>query len=481
MSHQDRQGNPPEKLGRPATEHPSRHGVLRGCVALAIGLLGATAAADPAPSAPARADDTAYLIPHPADTRWWLSGQLNVIAQYHPAFHAAYSGPNSLSPSAEHAISLVATVYSGLRLTDTMELLVDLEAAGGGGISSALGLAGFTNLDVVRNPTLGSAPYLARAIFHQVIPLSDEWVEVERGPLRALSRLPARRIEFRAGKLSTVDFFDVNSAGSDSHLQFMNWTIDNNGAYDYAADTRGYTLGAELEYQDRAWGVRLGEMLMPTVANGLSYDADVLHARGESLELEVRHSVLPGRAGTVRLLGYLNHARMGSYEEAISAFRAGQDPVPDIEAHRQRGRTKAGFGLNLEQELTEVLGAFGRAGWNDGANESFAYTEVDNTFELGLNLSGAPWRRDTDKLGLAVVSNGLSSAHRTYLALGGHGFLLGDGALSYGRELILKAYYTLHLWRGVFPAADVQFIENPGYNHDRGPVLVASLRLHMDL
>lgn len=420
------------------------------------------------------------LLSHPDDVPWWLSGQINIISQYHGAFHAKYSGPNSLSSEAENATSLVATLYSGVKVSKTTEFLLNVESAGGGGISDALGLGGFTNLDVVRNPTLGAAPYLARAEIHQIIPISDDVVATERGPFRLFTSLPTQRIEIHAGKLSTVDFFDQNSVGSDSHNQFMNWTVDNNGAYDYAADTRGYTLGTVVEYQDRSWGLRFGEFLMPKVANGIDYDYDLRHARGENLEFEDRHQAF-GRPGVVRVLAYLNHANMGSYKEAIDAFESGQDPTPDITAHREPGREKYGFGLNVEQEVTDTFRAFGRAGWNDGATESFAYTEVDDTLAAGFDYRGNPWNRPDDKIGCALVSNGLSTDHRTYLALGGQGFLLGDGALNYGREWILESYYTASVGRGFFPSFDIQFIENPGYNRDRGPVLVASFRLHVDI
>jgi hypothetical protein len=420
------------------------------------------------------------LFAHSSDSRLWISGQVNVIAQAHGAFAAPYSGVNSLSPHAESATSFVATLHAGLQPTHSTALLVDVESAGGRGISDALGLAGFTNLDVVRNPTLGATPYVARAEVHQVFSLSHETVAAIRSPLAMFESLPARRIEVRAGKLSTVDCFDLNESGSDSHLQFMNWTVDNNGAFDYAADTRGYTLGGIADYEDRSWGARFGELLMPTVANGIDYDFDLRHARGENLEIECRRGPF-GRPGTVRLLGFLNHARMGSYAEAIDAYRAGRDSTPDITAHRAPGRTKGGIGLNFEQEVTDQSTLFGRWGWNDGHNESFAYTEVDDTFEAGVDVRGKRWHRRADKFGLALVSNGLSSGHRTYLELGGQGFLLGDGALRYGRETILESYYTAYLGAGVSPAVDLQWVQNPGYNRDRGPVLVASARLHFEL
>ena len=409
-----------------------------------------------------------------------MSGQINVILQWHPSFNAKYSGDNSLRAQGENATSRLLTLYTGIQLTKTTEILVDVESAGGRGVSDALGLAGFTNLDVVRNPTLGSRPYLARAMLHQIIPLSDESVESERGPFSLATKLPVRRLEIRAGKYSTADFFDVNSVGSDSHLQFLNWTVDNNGGYDYAADTRGYTWGLMVEYQDRKWGARFGEALMPKVANGINLDWNLRRARAENLELELRRSLIAGRSGIVRVLTYINHANMGSYREAIEAFRSGRESAPDIEAHRKQGRIKYGFGVNAQQELTKSLRVFGRYGWNEGKHELFAYTEVNNTIALGADLKGERWHRKQDKLGGALVTNGISGDHRLYLALGGKGFLLGDGGLTYGRENILEGYYALHVWRGVFTSFDLQHINNPGYNRDRGPVLVPGLRLHLE-
>jgi hypothetical protein len=420
------------------------------------------------------------VFDHPHDSRFWVSGQSNFITQAHGDFPAAYSGANSLSPHAEVATSRVVTVYTAFAMGPHDEVLVDLEEAGGNGLSSALGVAGFPNLDVVRNPYLSQSPYLARLMFHHVIGLGDKSVDPDRGPMGVLSTLPARRLDIRVGKFSTVDFFDLNSIGSDTHLQFMNWTVDNNGAYDYAADTRGYTYGAIVEYRNFDWAIRFGEALMPTVANGIDLDWDLGQDHADNLEIELHRSLLPSREGTLRVLGYGNHANMGSYRQAIDRFLAGNGSVPDITSTREKGRTKYGFGLNFEQEVTSTLGVFGRYGWNDGRNESFAYTEVDDTVLLGCALKGTPWGRKNDKLGLAFVSNGLSEDHREYLALGGLGFLLGDGGLNYGREAIVEAYYTVHIWRGVTLAPDVQYISNPGYNKDRGSVLVSGFRFHTD-
>jgi high affinity Mn2+ porin len=442
----------------------------------------AQTAATPEPVDPPTEEkaEPSTMFPHSQTARWWVSGQFNSILQAHPDFHAAYSGPNSLHAQGESKTSELETLYLGYQFGYGAEVLLDIESSGGRGVSDALGLAGFTNLDVVRNPDLGMTPYVARVEFHQTIRLSKENVEADRGPLSLAASVPARRLEFRFGKMSTVDLFDVNGVGSDSHLQFMNWTVDNNGAYDYAADTRGYTYGFETEYQSKGWAFRFGEMLMPKVANGVHLDADVARARAENYELELRPSLLKNRKTVVRLLAYENHANMGDYQAAVERYRAGTDPRPIIENTRRQGRVKYGFGVNAEQELPRDIRVFLRLGWDEGQHESFAYTEVNSTITAGADMAGGHWHRKLDKLGVAVVSNGISSSHQAYLRDGGLGFLLGDGNLNYGRENIVESYYTLHAWRGLYLSADVQHIWNPGYNRDRGPVLVPSVRIHLE-
>jgi carbohydrate-selective porin OprB len=420
------------------------------------------------------------LFPHSETRRFWISGQANFISQWHPAFPSPYQGPNSLSPEEQDATSRVLTLLTGVEVSGTTEFLCDIQETGGHGIGEALGLAGFTNLDVVRNPTLSKAPYVARLMWHQIIPLGTGKTTAERTALSLFTELPARRLEIRFGKFSLVDFFDVNTYGSDSNFQFMNWTLDNNGAYDYAADTRGYTYAAMVEYDDRHWALRFAEALMPKVANGIHLDADLGRARAENVEFELHHALLPKREAVLRLLGYANHANMGVYRVAIANFLAGETPRPEITAHPLQTTTKYGFGVNVEQPLTDWLGVFARWGWNEGRHESYAYTEVDGTGQVGAGAQGSRWKRKLDRAGLAFISNGISRDHQEYLALGGLGFLLGDGKLNYGRENIFESYYTLHVWRGIFTSVDVQHINNPGYNRDRGPVIAAALRLHLE-
>ena len=432
--------------------------------------------ADPGPGA----YSLLTMVPHSESDRYWVSGQMNFISQWHPTFHSPYSGPNSLSADAQDATSRVLTLYTGIRLTGSTELDCDIQETGGNGIGAALGVAGFTNLDVVRNPTLSKAPYVARFIWHQIIPLSSSKVVADRNPFSLFSQLPERRLELRFGKFSLPDFFDINTYGTDSNFQFMNWTVDNNGAYDYAADTRGYTYAAMVEYHDRRWTLRFAEALMPKIANGIHLDADLARARSENVEFELHGSILKHRVGTLRLLSFVNHANMGSYREAVANYLAGLTPVPGITAHPLQTTIKYGFGINFEQPLNSWMGIFGRWGWNEGRHESYAYTEVDGTALVGLGGTGAKWRRKNDRVGFAFVSNGISRDHQTYLALGGLGFLLGDGRLNYGREDIEETYYTFHLWRGFYPSLGLQHINNPGYNRDRGPVLVPTGRLHLE-
>ena len=439
-------------------------------------------------SVPAKADNPdappVTQFPHPDDSRWWLSGQANIIFQGHPGFHSTYEGVNSFRNGSEYKTSLVGTFYAALRPTRSIryntDLIFDLESAGGRGLSQALGLAGFTNLDVVRNPSLGSVPYPARYQIHQTIGLTEESTEQQAGPFALASTVPVRRIELRGGKLTLPDFFDQNEVGTDSHLQFMNWTIDNNGAWDYAADTRGYTVGAMAEYDDRSWSIRYGLFAMPTVANGIDMDWAYSRAHGQNGEFELRRGWLGKQKGVSRLLFFANRANMGTYREANHAFLAGIDSKPDITAHRHFSALKYGFGYNTEQSITPNLRAFARFGWNEGQHESFAYTEVDQTVSTGADYAGTRWHRAQDKVAIAFVSNAIKSDHQEYLRLGGIGFLLGDGRLTYGRETIVESYYNWHAWRGLFYALDLQHVNNPGYNTDRGPVWVGSVRAHVD-
>ncbi|WP_446742096.1 carbohydrate porin [Silvibacterium acidisoli] len=429
-------------------------------------------------------ENVVTVFPHPDHTWWYFAGQANSILQAHPAFHSPYEGTNSFQARGEHKISFVGTFYTGFQLHPNQryntDLIFDVESAGGRGLSQALGIAGFTNVDVVRNPNLGSAPYIARVQFHQTIGLTNEMTDAGRGPFSLATKVPVRRLEFRFGKMSLPDVFDINSIGSDSHLQFTNWSIVNNGAWDYAADTRGYTFAGIAEYDDRIWSFRYGLAAMPTVANGIDLDWAISRAHGQNFEFELRKSLLPGRHGTIRLLAFDNKAHMGIYRDAVNDFLTGVTPTPQIAARAPIGTTKYGFGWNNEQEINDHLRVFSRFGWNEGQHESFAYTEIDQTVLFGADYNGAQWKRPVDKIGAAFVSNAIKKDHQNYLADGGLGFILGDGKLNYGRENIEEFYYNTHIHNGLFAALQLSHIDNPGYNRDRGAVWVPGVRLHVD-
>ncbi|MGO9324125.1 MAG: carbohydrate porin [Terracidiphilus sp.] len=442
----------------------------------------------PEPAAPAEAE-TLTTFPHPDAARYWVSGQANSIFQMHGHFHSLYEGPNSLIDDFETKASEVATLYLGYQLWPNRrfntDLIVDFENAGGRGISQALGLAGETNVDVVRDPSLGIGPYLARGEVHQIIGLTGEMSDQDRGPFALANKVPAKRLDIRVGKMSLADVFDVNSVGSDSHLQFTNWTIVNNGAWDYAADTRGYTYAGILEYDDKVWSARYAIAAMPTVANGTDLDWDFRRASGQNWEFELRKGLFsswlnPKREGAVRVLSYVNHAHMGNYRESVDQYFGGNVATPEITNTERFGAVKYGFGLNTEQEVTESLRLFGRFGWNDDRNESFAYTEVAQTIEFGGDYNGQSWHRSNDKVGVAYVSNAIKRDHQNYLHYGGLGFLLGDGNLRYGREDIMEWYYNAHIWQGLYGMIGGTQIAHPGYNTDRGPVYVATVRAHID-
>jgi high affinity Mn2+ porin len=440
---------------------------------------GGTVDTDPSSAAP---DETATesMFPRLKSTRFWLSGQANFIFQTHPDFPALYSGPHSLGPHYEKATSRLMTLYTGVRVNNSTEFLADIEEAGGDALSLGFGLAGNTNLDIVRNPSLSKAPYLGRGEIHYIIGLSQDKVENERNAFSLFEELPRRRLELRFGKFSMPDSFDLNSVGSDTHFQFINWTTDNNGAWDYAADTRGYTVGLMLDYEDRNWGIRFAETLMPKVANGPNLDADIARARAENVELELRYPWFHNRHTTLRLLNYVNHGDMGDYSQSVALYLKGITPTPEITATQVQGTIKYGFGINLEQELSKDVFFFGRWGWADGKKESFCYTEAESTIAAGIYSKGAQWHRTLDRAGAVFISNGISAAHQSYLAHGGLGFLLGDGGLTYGRETIEEAFYDAHIWRGAYLSVDYQHINNPGYNQVRGPVSVPGLRLHLE-
>jgi len=408
-----------------------------------------------------------------------LGGQVTFIGQRLGPFSSPYSGKNSLESEGTGGTTSTYGIYLGERLLSSLEAYADVEMARGSALSNATGVGGLTNGDELREGSvdLGKGPYVARLYARYWIPLSSETEQKSRAQDQLAGTEPATRIEFKLGKFAATDDFDVNRYANNTRTQFLNWGFINDTAWDYAADTRGYTRGVMIAYVSPAWALRYGAFQMPTVANGDMFDPALSGARGDNVELTLK----PNPAGTVvRLLTYENHARMGIYRDALAMAHA-TGTIPDIAADDDPGRHKYGFGLNVEQPLADGgdTGVFARLGWNDGKTESFAFTEVDRHFSVGAQLSGSRWSRSDDRVGLGVLSHLLSADHRNYLAAGGSGFVLGDGRLNYGHERIVEVYYLTQLRRYVQVTPDFQFIDNPGYNRDRGPAYVLSLRLRL--
>jgi hypothetical protein len=406
-----------------------------------------------------------------------LGTQINVIAQDLRPMRSPYEGTNSLTARGDSKISHAYGVYGGVDADHGFQAYLDVEMVRGKGIGRVVGLAGPTNGDVLRQGTanLGSGPYVARAFVRYTRPFSShERDTLNAAPDQIPGTVSADRLEITAGKFAVSDLFDVNRYANSTRLQFLNWSLFQNTAWDFAADTRGYSNGVAIAWVHPVWTIRAGSFQMPRQANGNVFDSDLGRARGDQAELTL---TIP-RTGTIgRILGYVNHARMGDYAEAL-AIGASLRQAPDIAADDRPGRKKYGFGVNLEQPITDggETGAFARFGWSDGKNESFAFTEVDRHISMGAQVSGSHWGRGNDRIGIAGVREGIVAVHKDYLAAGGVGFLLGDGRLTYGPEQILEGYYRLQAGRFLQLTSDVQSIQNPGYNRDRGPALVGSLR-----
>ena len=409
----------------------------------------------------------------PAPETWSLHGQATAITQGHGGFTSPYQGPHSLSPAREAATSFTTTLMAGWRPWQGAELYLDAEGAAGKGVSSVLGLAGAPNGETYRvgNPEFRAA--VARVWLRQTFDLGGEPTKVEPDAHQLGGARGARRLVLHAGKLSVMDVFDANTYAHDPRSQFLNWTLMGHGAWDYPADTRGYTWGGAAELIWDAWALRLGRFAEPLEANQLEMDHGLARAHGDVVEVEHDHD-LGGQPGVVRVMAFHNTTRMGDYRESLAL----RPTAPDVTATRRYGRDKRGWGLNLEQALTANLGAFARWSWSDGRAETWAFTEVDRSASAGLARKGGGWGRPLDRVGVAFVQNGLSPDHQAYLAAGGLGFLLGDGRLICSPERILETTYAAALGRFLTASLDVQRIASPGYNRDRGPVRLVAVRLH---
>lgn len=420
-------------------------------------------------------------VAHADDTEaeeWNAKFQATYVWQGKRPMQAPYTGPNSLSTAREHSYTFTTTASLGWRPWAGGELYFNPEAAQGVPLSNLTGLGGFTNGEMARSsgPTLKF--YRARLFWRQTWGEGGGSEAVESAPNQLAGSVDKRRWVLTAGNLSVLDLFDGNTYNHDPRTQFLNWSLMTHGAYDYAADARGYSWGLALERHYDDWTLRMGRFAVPKLPNQQALDARLFQHYGDQLELEHRH-VWGDQPGKIRLLAFRNRAKMSRYQDALDAA-TGMGAKPAIDDVRNREQIKWGVGLNLEQAVSDDVGVFARGSWADGKTETYAFTEIDRSLSGGVLLQGAAWGRPGDTLGAAVARNGLSGAHRRYLAAGGMGFFLGDGRLNYHPETVVELFYNVQLHKAAWVGVDWQQVRNPGYNGDRGPARILSVRLHTE-
>ena len=437
-------------------------------------LAGAATAATPDAATPAEPDGTPET--------WNLHAQATYIRQLKSALNSPYAGANSLLPGREGSYSFTSTIFMGLRLAPGTEVYFNPEFVQGVPLSRLTGLGGLTNSELQKTAGADLIGYRARLFVRQTWGLGGGSDAVESSANQLGGNYDKRRVTLTVGNLAVSDLFDGSRYAHDGRTQFMNWSLLTHGAYDFAADSRGYSWGGALEYRNGDdWSLRVGRFAMPIESNGLKLDHHLMSRHGDQVEFEHRHTI-DGRDGTVRLLGFRNVARMGGFQDALD-YAAQNGTAPEVAPVRKR-RTKVGAGINVEQEVADGLGVFARLAANDGRSETYAFAEIDRSFSTGAVLTGERWGRAGDAIGAAYAQNQLSPSHRNFLAAGGYGFFVGDGRLTYKPESIAEFYYRAG-FRGPLRLQSAltlgfQFIRNPGYNADRGPVRTVSARLHTE-
>ncbi|TAM84784.1 MAG: hypothetical protein EPN47_01340 [Acidobacteria bacterium] len=421
---------------------------------------------------PVRAQDAGQGAASLPDPRWNFHFQSTLVGQGVLPFPAKYSGANSLEANGELKNTLSFDVGGDVRLWRGGEFVADVLVWQGYGLSNATGVAGFPNGEAYRVGKTYPDAYLSRAYLRETITLGAE-ADASAGPNPASSGSGGERLTFMVGHYPVTDVFDKNRYANDPRTQFMNWSLVNNVAWDYAANSLGITNGASAAFDVHSWSARLGIFQVSQFANGIRMDWNIDQAHFLTLEVEHRFA-LNGHAGAARLLAYRESAHMGNYQDSLA------DPQSISSTGQLAYRSKYGLGLNLEQEIHKDIGAFARLGWSDGRNQIWEFTDVDRTASAGISLEGNAWDRPGDTAGLAAVVNGISAVHRQFIANGGLGITVGDGRLSYRKEEMLEAYYSFATRWGVSISPDFQFVVDPAYNRDRGPAPIFALRFHWE-
>jgi high affinity Mn2+ porin len=430
-------------------------------------------------------DISAQNVDSTSRSNWTNHFQLTIISQSHSGFTAPYSGTNSLNNSVENgAISVTTTLFVGRKLWLGSTVFVNPELSGGSGLSSALGVAGALNGETYRIGDPAPSLSIARVYLQQNIPLGQtDYENLGDDVNQVAGKIPTSRITINAGKFSISDFFDKNSFSHDPRTQFLNWSLMSNGAWDYPANTKGYTSGIVIELIKPTWSLAISSVAVPIIANHSEMEYVFGKAHSETAEFDKKLN-FNGRHGVISLLFSYTASRAPSYKTGLNALVTGDTTLLNVISGNAEGTAyggkKTGFYLNLEQELTNSLGIFARIGWNDGKHASWAFTEIDQTVQMGFLKKGLSWKRNDDIAGFAVVINGISSDHRAFLKSGGYGFIIGDGTMNYGNEEILETFYSARLSPFFWLTADYQLVVNPAYNKDRkGPVNVFGIRGHI--
>ncbi|HTC32797.1 MAG TPA: carbohydrate porin [Bryobacteraceae bacterium] len=435
-------------------------------------------AQDPAPAdSGSSPSNDAAADSEPASERWNLYYQATSIGDYHGTFHSPYEGARSLQNYPERDVSLTTTLFLTLGLEQDTFLIFNPEIAGGKGFSGVNGIANQPNGEIPRVATATPKPYLARLYIQHDFGFGEAKEHQESDANQLAGDRPVNRYSIYAGRFTLTDFFDDNNYSHDPRTQFLPWGVMYNGAWDYPADTRGYTWGLVQEVNTRNWAFRYGIVAEPKVANGQQFDRRLFRDHGQVWEVERRYAWRK-RAGVVRVLAYDNREQGGNYGQAL-ALAARTGTTPDVDLTDHVGTLKYGTGVSFDQALTDNLGMFIRLGWNDGKTQSFAFTAIDRLAGGGVSLKGTRWKRRADVVATSLTAGGLSAVHAQYLAAGGLDFLIGDGALNYAPEYVWETYYSAKVARGLYATFDVQRDTNPAYNHDRGPVMIYSIRLHL--
>jgi high affinity Mn2+ porin len=411
--------------------------------------------------------------------RWNLFFQATSIGDYHRTFRSPYEGPLSLRDYPERDVSITSTLFFTACLAPNTFLIFDPEIAGGKGFSGVNGIADQPNGEIPRVASATPKPYIARLLIQHDFGFGSEKEHQESDENQLAGDRPMTRYSIYAGRFTVTDYFDDNNYTHDPRTQFMAWGIMYNGAWDYPADTRGYTWGIVQEFHTRKWAFRYGVVAEPQIANGSTFDRRLFRDHGQVWEAERRYSWRK-RDGAIRVLGYDNRAQAGNYAQALK-LAAETGTTPNVSLTDRVGTLKYGTGISFDQAITSDFGVFTRLGWNDGKTQSFAFTAIDRLASGGVSIKATRWHRKYDVVGTSFAAGGLSAVHREYLASGGLDFLIGDGRLNYAPEYVWESFYSARLFPGFYATFDLQRDTNPAYNQDRGPVTIYSVRLHLAL